>query len=253
MSRRFGKKDGGGGGSPGWMTTFSDLMSLLLTFFILLYSMSNIDAAKFKQMSQSLQGVLSGLGYTQIVEGPSQDLEIPDEDPPIGEDTNTTLMQEIMEVYNTVMDYIDTQGLEANVSVSVNKRGVYVDIKEAILFEPARADLKDQGIGVLNKLMGIFKDFHNEISIEGYTDDVPINTPRFPSNWELSTARAVTVLRYLEEEGGIASKRLSATGYGEYRPMVPNTNAENRAINRRVNILIIFDEKSNEVIEDGYY
>lgn len=247
MSRRnFNRPEKNNKGAPPWMTTFSDLMSLLLTFFILLYSMSSIDAIKFKSISQSLQGVLSGLGYTKIVDGPSQDMEIPsDIETPLGEDKEDTLMQNILDVYNLVQDYVDAQGLDANVTVDMDKRGVFVDIKEAILFEPGSAEIKEDGLKVLERLKGIFNDFDNEIVIEGHTDDVPMNTPQFPSNWELSTGRAVAVLRYLAEEGDIEPTRLAATGYGEYRPIVPNDSVENRASNRRVNILIIFDEESD--------
>lgn len=250
--KRFKREDNKNKGSPPWITTFSDMMSLLLTFFILLYSMSSIDAIKFKNISQSLQGVLSGLGYTKIVEGPSKDMELPsDTETPIGDDTDSTIIQDILEVYNLVLDYVDSQGLDANVTVDMDKRGVFVDIKEAILFESGSAEIKEDGLNVLERLKGIFNDFDNEIVIEGYTDDVPMRSPQFASNWELSTGRAVAVLRYLAEKGGIAPTRLAATGYGEYRPIVPNDSVANRASNRRVNILIIFDEESDGVKSGG--
>lgn len=249
MSRRRKKdKKSEGRGSPGWITTFSDLMSLLLTFFILLYSMSNIDAQKFKDMSMSLQGVLSGMGYTQVIEGPDSDMEIPidNESPPDENLESSTLMQEIQEVYEKVLDYVEKEGLDADVTVNFNKRGIYVDIKEAILFDSGSSKIKDSGLLVLNKIEGILKEFDNEILIEGHTDDVPMKSAVYPSNWELSTGRSVAVLRYLSEIGNIPPGRLAATGFGEYRPIVPNTDEKNRAINRRVNILIIFDEESDK-------
>ncbi len=248
MSRRNRKPKQEGGGSPGWMTTFSDLMSLLLTFFILLYSMSNIDAQKFKDMSLSLQGVLSGLGYTRIMEGQDSDMEIPIEDEkPLDENTETsTIMQEIQEVYEKILDYVEAEGLDADVTVNFDKRGIFVDIKEAILFDSASAKIKDTGVVVLEKLEGILNEFDNEIVIEGHTDDIPMQSALYSSNWELSTGRSVAVLRYLSEEGKIPAKRMAAMGYGEYRPIVPNTSEENRAANRRVNVLIIFDEESDK-------
>ena len=118
-------------------------------------------------------------------------------------------------------------------------------MKDAILFESGRAELKPEGIEVLKKLEGLISDFDNELVIEGHTDNVPMTSGRFPSNWELSTARAVTVVRYLSESLDIDPGRLSAVGYGEYRPIKPNDTAENRAANRRVNILIIFNEESD--------
>lgn len=248
MSRRKRNKKDEGGGSPGWITTFSDLMSLLLTFFILLYSMSNIDAQKFESMTKSLQGVLSGLGYTEVLEGQNEDVEVPlEEDIPSEDELEESgIMEEIQEVYEKVLSYVETQGLDADVSVTFNKRGIFVDIKEAILFDLGSASIKDSGLEVLDKIEGILKEFDNEILIEGHTDNVPIEGALYPSNWELSTARSVSVVRYLSEIGNIPPSRLAATGYGEHKPIAPNTNEENRAINRRVNILIVFDEESDK-------
>ncbi len=142
---------------------------------------------------------------------------------------------------------MDAGELGENVSVSMNAKGVFVEMKDAILFEPGSASLKVEGIDVLKQLEDLINDFDNELVVEGYTDDVPESSARFPTNWELSTARAVSVVRYLIDEENVDPERLSAVGYGEHRPMVPNDSVENRASNRRVNILIIFDEES-----DGY-
>lgn len=236
------------GRAPSWITTFSDLMSLLLTFFILLYSMSTVDAEKFKQMSISLQGVLSNLGHTSVVdpvidgEGPSEDiLDFDDIDNLLDVD------DKILAMYDMVSEYVSEEGLDAKVSVDMDKRGVFVDIKEAILFDSGSARIKESGHEVLKKIEGLVNNFDNDLVIEGHTDDVPSNTALYPSNWELSTARAVSVLRYLSEEENVDPKRLTATGYGEYRPIEPNNSKENRAANRRVNILIIFDEESSDI------
>lgn len=248
MSRRRKKDKPQGSGSPGWMTTFSDLMSLLLTFFILLYSMSNIDAVKFENMTKSLQGVLSGLGYTEVLEGQSNEVQVPlEDDKSLEADIdNSALMEEIQEVYEKVLAYVEAEGLDADVSVNFNKRGIFVDIKEAILFDSGSAKIKDSGLLVLKKVEGILSEFDNEILIEGHTDNVPMRSALYPSNWELSTGRSVSVVRYLSEIGNIPSTRLAAMGYGEHKPIVPNTNEENKAVNRRVNILIIFDEESDK-------
>lgn len=247
MSRRGFKKKDNGGGAPGWITTFSDLMSLLLTFFILLYSMSNVDAAKFKSISDSLTSILNGLGQTSVVE--EQITETILDEAENGFDDlikDITVRQEILDMYDKVQDYVNLEELDAKVSVTMNRRGVFVDIKEAILFEPGSADLKETGITVLRQLEGLINDFENDIVIEGHTDDVPMNTVFYPSNWELSTGRAVSVVRYLSEVEKVDPKRLSAIGYSKYRPIASNDSKENRAINRRVNILIIFDEESDD-------
>lgn len=247
MSRRGFKKKDSGGGAPGWITTFSDLMSLLLTFFILLYSMSNVDATKFKSVSDSLQSILSGLGQTTIIEGQGSDIILNQ-----GENEldnlirDATVREEIIEMYDKVQEYVLTEELNAKVSVTMNRRGVFVDIKEAILFEPGSASIKETGIIVLKQLEGLINDFENDIVVEGHTDNVPMNTIFYPSNWELSTGRAVSVVRFLSEGEKVDPNRLSAIGYSEYRPIASNDNRENRAINRRVNILIIFDEESDD-------
>lgn len=229
MSRRKRKKESSGG-SGDWLTTFSDLMSLLLTFFILLFSMSSVDSAKFAHASSSLQLALSGGGGdTSIVEGPTGDMPI--------------LSGGQQAVYDQVNEYVAQEGLGDKVSINADERGVYVDIKEAILFESGSAEIKKSGIEVLEQLKGLINNFDNDIVIEGHTDNVP-STTEYPTNWELSTARAVSVVRYLTEIQGIDAKRVSATGYGEYRPMVPNDSIKNRAANRRVNLFIVFEEES---------
>lgn len=249
MSRRKEEKQQKSrGGAPGWMTTYSDLMSLLLTFFILLYSMSTVDAEKFKNISMSLQGILSGLGQVSVIDTGIENTGSTDEmmefeDPISLIDVNEGILQ----MHEKVLEYVEEEGLEAKVSVSMNKRGVFVDIKEAILFDSGSAKIKDSGLEVLKKLEGLINDFNNDLVIEGHTDNIPSRTALYPSNWELSTARAVSVLRYLSEVENVDPKRLSAVGYGEYSPIVPNDTRENRAANRRVNILIIFDEESDEI------
>lgn len=235
MSKR--KKRGQGvedGGAP-WITTYSDLMSLLLTFFILLFSMSNLDTDKFQSVASSFQSVLLGSSGESILNDQDSILEFTEQY--IGN----------KELYDKVSDYLEDGALGENVSVSMNAKGVFVEMKDAILFEPGSASLKPEGIEVLKQLEDLINDFDNELVVEGYTDDVPESSVRFPTNWELSTARAVSVVRYLIDEENVDPERLSAVGYGEHRPIVPNDSVENRASNRRVNILIIFDEES-----DGY-
>lgn len=232
MSRRK-KQIESGGGAPTWMITYSDLMSLLLTFFILLFSMSTISQDKFDSVASSFQSVLSSSTSESILNDQESILQF---------------SQEYMQnkgLYNKVSEYLNDEELGNNVSVSMNAKGVFVEMKDAILFEPGSASLKAEGIEVLKQLEGLINDFSNELVIEGYTDDVPMSSPRFPTNWELSTARAVSVVRHLTEVENVDPERLSAVGYGEYRPIVANDSVENRTSNRRVNILIIFDEESD--------
>lgn len=236
MPKKEFKKDGGAG-APGWITTFSDLMSLLLTFFILLFSFSELDAVKFKNMAIALQSVLMGETSTTIFEE-----QLPADNPiatPIPAPDISELQQEIQEVFKKVKEYVEEHGLEAQVSVKADARGVVIDIKESVLFDLGKADIKPESKVLLDKLALLIEEIDKDIVVEGHTDNLPINTYQFPTNWELSVVRAVNVLRYFVEEKDVDPLRISATGYGEYRPLEYNDTTEGRAANRRVNILLL--------------
>lgn len=235
------------------MTTYSDLVTLLLTFFVLLYTFSSVDAAKFKGIAASLQLALTGQSGTSIFEEnpPGLDSTIeefvptpgddPDESSAQGEqsgDGYELLNREINRIYQIVKGFVEEEGLGADVRLRTDRRGVIIDISDNILFDPGEAKLKSDSRILLDKLTKLIVAFDNNIIVEGHTDNVPINRSVFPTNWELSVNRATTVVRYFVEERNIAPNRLSAAGYGEYRPVVPNDTSENKALNRRVNILI---------------
>lgn len=258
--KRKNKKQVEQAGSPSWMTTYSDLMSLLLTFFILLFSMSVVSEERFREVAESLRMALIGSSSDSILDNSGETVgdldfeeygdlneyegmdpeEVSAEETPV--DPNY-VPEQVLELYDTVNLFLEEEGLEADVTLSRDQEGVYIDIQEAIMFDPGLADLKDNGQETLSRLAGLFELFDNEIIIEGYTDDVPTGGGRFETNWELSVARSVTVLRYLYENHDIEPTRLSARGYGEYRPIVPNDSAANRALNRRVNIVIVHDDR----------
>lgn len=272
MARRKKQKKNKGSDSPKWMTTYSDLMSLLLCFFVLLFSMSTVSEEHFRQIAESMRIALAGSsaeGMTNHVGTSIADLDLgevdddfsqqPDAQDEIdpsefevedAEDEEAGLIpEEVHELYQTVMGYMEEEGLESDVTISRDEEGVYIDIQEAVLFSSGSADITRDGQETLGSLAGMFDLFENQIIIEGYTDDVPIHSAQFPSNWELSTGRAVSVLRYLSESHGLEPTRLSAVGYGEYNPIVPNDSNENRAQNRRVNMIIVHDER--EEVESG--
>lgn len=242
--KRRESKAAGASGAPAWMATFSDMMTLLLTFFILLYSISSVDAVKFKSISASLQSVLMGNKSSTIIEeeGPSEDIPLDDPQNEFEElPDEMTMDEKTLEMYMMVEEYVATEGLQADVTVSLNRNGVFVNIKEAILFEPGKTALIVLGQELLDSLEGLFLQFDNQIVVEGHTDNVPMNSAIYPTNWELSTGRALAVLRYLCEVKDVPENRLSAIGYGEYRPLMPNDTQANKALNRRVNLLIIME------------
>jgi len=217
-----------------WMTTFSDMMTLLMTFFVLLYSMSTIDAQKFKAAVSSLRenmGILSG-GRTMteqpMVESGSMGSEIT----PSPHQNLTVARQEIQQ-------YVQEKNLQDRVNMEMTQRGLVVRFTGQILFEVGEAKIRNEGRDVLDKVATVLKEMPNNVMIEGHTDNLPIATEEFPTNWELSTARATEVIKYFIEDPGINPKRLSAAGYSKYRPIKPNNSPENRALNRRVEVVIL--------------
>jgi len=234
-----------------WLLTYSDMVTLCLTFFVLLYSFSTLDAIKWKSVVTSLQGSLGPLEGGKSVlqhaaeqatgeEGSADRGQGVQLDPQRVQDLLRYQQEMVMleKVKGRLDQYLDEKGLSASVAVSMEERGLVLRFQESVLFEKSRADLVQGSKEILQEVTSILKEIDNPVRIEGHTDDLPINTPRYPSNWELSTARATNVLRFLVNEG-MPGQRLSAVGYGEFHPIVPNTSEANRKKNRRVDIVII--------------
>ncbi|MDI3521880.1 MAG: chemotaxis protein MotB [Bacillota bacterium] len=221
--------------SPGWMTTYGDMTTLILTFFVLLFSFSRIDVTRFQDVIISVQGALG------ILEGGST---LSPEALPGGAGDEATLewqaeQRRLEELLGKVEDYVEKNGLEKKVNVSLDERGLVIRFLDTALFDLGQADLKPEARPILNHVAQLLTSVPNLIRVEGHTDNLPIHTYRFPSNWELSTARATTVVRYFVENYGIAPEHLSAAGYGEWRPVAPNDTSEHRAQNRRVDIVVL--------------
>lgn len=240
MARRRKKKETKNNSSSGggWMTTFSDLMSLLLTFFILLYSMSSVSAEKFEAAAKSMQSAFGG-GESMIEGSTVVDIETEK----ITETSEETIDPELVKMYNEVVAFLEMKEMTSQASVEYDQDGIYVNIQESILFGSGSAIIADSGKNTLNDLGELIQQFDNAVVIEGYTDNVPMNNNNFSSNWELSTGRALSVLRYLSEERNVDPTRLAAKGYGEYHPIVPNDSESNKAKNRRVNIVLVYDRQ----------
>ncbi len=245
MSRRKKTKGNSGSGGESWMTTFSDLMSLLLTFFILLFSMSNVSNEKFTQAAQSLSSSLIGGG-----EGIMDGVIVPFEDDNTGTNETVVPAEELeapgldpalIEIYNRVINFVEKNDLEDKVIITADPKGVYVNVSNAILFGKESASISREGRSVLKSVGKLLNQLDNRVVIEGHTDDIPNAYGQYPTNWELSVGRAVSVLRYLNENEHVDARRLSAVGYGENQPLAPNNSEENRARNRRVNIVVIYE------------
>lgn len=238
-----------------WLATYSDTVTLLLTFFILLYSFSMVDAKKFKSVSTALQNVLSGSGGISVLDYSNSDGDVPLEGE-TNSDTEALLDEKLkaqqienQALFQKLKKDVNTAGLDAKVKVLDETKGVVLEFSDNVLFDSGKAQLKDNSLPILDKISNIIKDLPNSIVVEGHTDNVPIQNSEFKSNWELSCFRAVNVLKYFIEAKKINPARMSAVGYGEYKPLVKNSNEINKARNRRVNIMVLYkggDYSNNE-------
>ncbi|WP_027307529.1 OmpA family protein [Caloramator sp. ALD01] len=244
MSRRKKKQESGGGGE--WLTTYADLMTLLLTFFVLLYSFSTIDAIKFKEISWSLAKALGG--KTGVINNGGNLGPVPiNQNPGDGIKNRSELeSSETTRLFNAISKEIEQNNLKTKITIKEDVRGVIIELQEKILFDPGKAVLKEESIQTLSKIADILKKYTNEIIVEGHTDNVPINTGYYKSNWELSADRAVKVTRFLVESKGIDPKKIQSVGCGEFRPIASNDTPEGRKKNRRVNILILTKDKGSK-------
>lgn len=241
--RKRGSSDAGANNE--WIATYSDTVTLLLTFFVLLYSFSSVDAQKFKQIASAFQSVLSGeSGYTIFdFNMKNGDVPLVGETSELGSDTGGREN----ELYDKVKDFVDQNKLQNTVSVKSDRRGVLLELKDNVLFETGQGEIKKSSLVILDKLNKVISNMPNEIVVEGHTDNVPISNYKYNSNWELSTARAVNVVRYFVETKRHTPSRFTAAGYGEYKPLYPNDTEEHKAKNRRVNIVIVASEKENGI------
>ena len=229
-----------------WLIPYADILTLLLALFIVLFASSVVDKQKFMSIMESFKSELTGTKIESTNSGLSvktsdvaqsdQTAKEQQQVEPAPEETKED--QELLDLKGRIEQYIADNQLQADVSLQDTKRGVEITFKEVILFDPGRADLKESSFHTLDAIIGLINTVPNPVSIEGHTDNVPIRNSRFPSNWELSSSRAVSVLHYFEGKS-IAKERLQFIGYGEYKPIYPNDTVEHKQANRRVNIVIL--------------
>ncbi|MGL5354506.1 MAG: OmpA/MotB family protein [Clostridium sp.] len=227
-----------------WLATYSDTITLLLTFFILLYAMASVDQQKMDNLSQAFKTVMGGESGDTLME---YDL-FKGEVPLIGgeadiENFTDEAATEQEQMYNHVKQFVEENDLGNVVDIINSERGTVIQLRDNILFETASSTLRAESKDVLGKINSLIASLPNHILVEGHTDNRNINTAEFPSNWELSADRAVNVVRYFIESMGQNPARFSAAGYGEFKPVAENDSATNMAKNRRVNILIMTNDK----------
>lgn len=232
-----------------WLITYADLITLLMVFFVVMFSMARADQGKFSKLSASLSqafrvDVLRGNNPTTVGgdDGAtfiSTVLQTSLAPPSIAQQADAKIVSTVAELNEAMQQIPRPSGLERNIEVGAGRDGVVISMSGNALFDSGRADLKADGVTLLDTLAPRLREMPNEIRIEGHTDSVPISTPLFPSNWELSSARATTVARRLVEFGNIKANRVIAAGYGDSRPAATNETREGRARNRRVDVVIL--------------
>lgn len=236
-----------------WLVTYSDLITLLLVFFIIMFSMSSVDKTRFASLAQSLyaalhptqQIALDGLNSSSILLDDNQNkagtTDPMDGGAPVVKTDQSAAKKDqtqLDDLYNVVKGYITTHHLSNQVSIVNQQRGVQITMNDAALFHTGQAVLVPAAKKTIAGFVPFFKKLPNDIVVEGYTDNQPIHTSVYPSNWELSAARAMSVVHFLSS-AGVKPARLSGTGYGQYNNVAPNDTAAHRQLNRRVNIVIL--------------
>jgi len=265
-----------------WLVSYADFITILFAFFVVMYSISSVNEDKYRVLSDSMgtafhdpAASLSPVRIDQLVSAP---LTVPDQileeletgepfitplreeyqnteagETPVVEDEDRGFSQTILDVAEAEVNMI-SEDVEERMGESIdndiinikrNKFWLEVEIKSSLLFESGSSELIPESVPILVDLSSLFVDMPNRIHIEGFTDDKPINTAVFPSNWELSSARAAAVVR-LFERNGVAPARLASIGYGEYQPISDNDTEESRARNRRVVVVVMASLEGHE-------
>jgi chemotaxis protein MotB len=218
-----------------WTVIYAGFIILMLCFFILLCSYSVTDRSKMERMAQSFSSTIGVFDGGRRFE--SGDVPLPEAPDMV------TVDSELAGIYSSVEAMVGELGIEQEIKVTIHKKGIMLQLADRILFEAGQADLVPESKKLMEYVGAIVSNYPTySLRIEGHTDNTPIRTSRYPSNWELSTLRAVNVARYLLDKHLIAGERLQAAGFSEYHPRFPNDSSENRAGNRRVELLFFRNE-----------
>lgn len=242
-----------------WLVSYADFITLLFAVFVTLYAMSQTDKRKVEALVASLREsfgyVKTGASAERVTVMDSTDLRvIPAIKPEIltpgkgGEDEGVhrkrthAEAKDFQAIKTAIETYLARHGAQDKVSVEITKRGLVVSLKEAGFFDSGSAEVKESSYPLLAKVAESLMSFSNPVRVEGNTDNVPINSRAFKSNWELSTARATNIVHYLIENYSFQPEKISAVGYGEYRPIAGNDTDAGRTKNRRVDIVLLAKE-----------
>lgn len=269
------KKEKKSENSERWLFTYSDMITLLMIFFIMLYSISNVNEQKYDELAESFSsafgagsnaqggsiipkgsGILksgknalnegnykgsgnaSGPGNsTGTGEGEGSDAEIAD--------ITEVSKEEFLQLKDWLYNAVGSGKFKDNLDISVQESGIVITLSNDVLFSSGQTEIKEDMKKNLDVIAKLLKQVDNKIEIGGHTDNVPINRGVFTSNWQLSALRAANVVEYLQKEYGIAPERLKPSGYGEYDPIASNSTEKGKEKNRRISITILFNNDSS--------
>lgn len=223
-----------------WLLPYSDLMTLLLAVFIVLFAVSQIDAEKAQQMSNEFSESMMNESYSV---SRKSDQEKKQQENPSSIENEQEMMEELMDELNAKLK---SENLTASVKTSIDDRGLIISLSNTIVFESGSAEIKKDNEDTLLEIAKMISVTEHYIRIEGHTDNIPMSSGLYPSNWDLSTARASNVVRLFINKAKASPENFIAVGYGEYRPVADNATEKGRSQNRRIDIIVL-SNKYNEL------
>jgi chemotaxis protein MotB len=230
-----------------WLVSYADFITLLMVLFVILYSMGQVNVEKYKQLAISMRTAFTLGGASQIVDsqinqaggsledGTSKPIVVP------GIPEGPTQSEEVA---GQLTSMLSSQNLGNQVSVQTNIEGVMISLSEKLIFKEGQVDLPAETLPVLDTIANMLLPINNKIRLIGHTNNTPSSNPSYPTNWELSLARAMSVARYLMN-AGVPPDRLIVSGQGEYAPVFPNDTEQHKELNARVEIVIIYKVDSH--------
>lgn len=211
-----------------WVVSYADFITLLFAFFTTMYAISHVDMGKLEKFTDSMKEAFRAQKVAHHF-SPIEGIK--------------PIQQEAFQIERELKDIIQESGKIEGVKITIEEEGVRLSFADTIVFESGSAELKEDIKPLLLSVLSLIKKTNNPVVIEGHTDNVPIKSAKYSSNWELSAARATSVLSYLLRDNSLDPSRFSVSGYGEYRPVAPNTTPEGRAKNRRVDIVFLIKKE----------